>query len=239
MPDTLTAPPTPQTAAVATPYIRDISTPLRDDLPVWPGDIPVRMTCDKTHEAGHGVQLSHLHLSAHTGTHLDAPRHFIPGGGLVTGLDLNILIGPARVVHYTGTGPIPTEFFDSLNLPNPSPRLLLRCDHHSGALLDRGSEFFEQYAGVTPQAAEWLVRQGVRLIGTDYLSIGPYESGNTEVHVTLLGAGMIIVEGLDLRAVEPGEYTLVCLPVALPCDGAPCRAVLLPAGALPETFQPS
>lgn len=218
----------------APPFIRDISTPLRDGFPVWPGHPPFEMRVTESHEAGHGVQLTHLSIGCHTGTHLDAPRHFIPGGGLVAGLDLNVLIGPARVLRYPGVGPIPLDFFTSLDLPDPATRLLLRCDHNGGKLQDRGA-FFEDYAGITPEAAAYLVGRGLKLIGTDYLSIGPFRGGgNREVHVTLLGAEVVIVEGLDLRAVEPGDYTLVCLPVSLPTDGAPCRAVLLPAGMIPD-----
>ena len=211
--------------------IHDITTPLRDGFPVWPGHDPLSMTLPQSHETGHGVQLTHLAIGAHTGTHLDAPRHFIRGGGLVTGLDLNVLIGPARVVHYTSAGPIPASFFADLDLPNPTVRVLLRCDHNAGRLHDHET-FFEDYAAVSPEAARWLVDHGVKLIGIDYLSIGPFHEGNRDVHLTLLGAETIIVEGLDLRDVEPGEYTLLCLPIAIPADGAPCRAVLLPAGAL-------
>jgi arylformamidase len=216
--------------------IRDISTPLREGFPVWPGHEPLAMRLLQSHEAGNVAQLTHLSIGAHTGTHLDAPRHFIPGGGLVTGLDLRALIGPARVVHYTGDGPIPAAFFEEQNLPNPILRLLLRCDKNAGRLVDQ-DEFFRDYAAITPEAAEWLVARGLRLIGTDYLSIGSFHGGNREVHVTLLGARVIIVEGLDLRAIAPGDYTLVCLPVNLPCDGAPCRAVLLPPGALPDPLE--
>jgi arylformamidase len=215
--------------------IQDISTQLRPEgFPVWPGHDPLTMRLTHSHEAGDGVQLTHLSIGCHTGTHLDAPRHFIAGGGLVPELDLQVLIGPARVVHYTGDGPIPLSFFEGLDLPDPVTRLLLRCDCHAGTLHDR-STFFEDYAGITPEAAEWLVGRGLKLIGTDYLSIGPYRgNANHLVHVTLLGAKVIIVEGLDLRAVEPGDYTLVCLPINVPCDGAPCRAVLLPANTVPE-----
>jgi len=217
--------------------IRDISTPLREGFPVWPGHQPLCMTLPESHETGHGVQLTHLSIGAHTGTHLDAPRHFIPGGGLVTGLDLNVLVGPAQVVRFTSDAMIDVAFFEAQNLPATTTRLLLRCDRNGGMLHDNGDVFYEDYAAITPEAAEWLARRGVRLIGTDYLSIGPYAGGgNRDVHVTLLGAGLVIVEGLDLRAVEPGAHTLVCLPVALPCDGAPCRAILLPAGALPENL---
>ena len=144
------------------------------------------MTTPLSHEAGHGVQLTHLEIGAHTGTHLDAPRHFIAGGGLVTALDLNVLIGPARVVRYADEGPIPVAFFEGLNLPPATTRLLLRCDHNAGRLHE-SPDFFADYAAVTPEAAAWLVAHGVRLIGTDYLSIGPYHEGNTEVHLALLG----------------------------------------------------
>lgn len=220
--------------------ILDISTPLRPEgFPTWPGHDPLQMRLTASHEAGNGVQLTHLSIGCHTGTHLDAPRHFIAGGGLVTGLDLNVLLGPARVLHYQGEcGPIPLSFFQEQELPDPlPPRLLLRCDCHAGKLHNQET-FYEEYAGITPEAAEWLVARGLRLIGTDYLSIGPFRGGhNHTVHVTLLGAEVIIVEGLDLRAVEPGDYTLVCLPLNVPCDGAPCRALLLPPGALPENLR--
>lgn len=217
--------------------IKDISTPLRPEgFPVWPGHDPLAMRLTQSHEDGHGVQLTQLSIGCHTGTHLDAPRHFVAGGGLVTELDMKVLLGPARVVHYKGDGPIPLSFFEEQELPELVTRLLLRCDTHAGKLLDR-STFFEDYAGITPEAAQWLVARGVKLIGTDYLSIGPYRgNANREVHLTLLGAAVVIVEGLDLRDVEPGDYSLICLPLNVPCDGAPCRAVLLPAGMVPESL---
>ena len=213
--------------------IRDISVPLHEGFPVWPGHVPLTMTLAASHEMGHGVQITDLNIGAHTGTHLDAPRHFVPDAGLVTGLDLRVLMGPVRVVRYGGAEPIPVSFFaEQPDLPDPLPRLLLRCDQNAGAL--ERDRFFEDYAALTPEAAEWLVARGNRLIGTDYLSIGPFHSGNRETHLSLLGADVVIVEGLDLREVEPGDYTLICLPLRLPCDGSPCRAVLLPAGALPD-----
>lgn len=214
--------------------IRDISVPLRDGFPVWPGHAPVEMTITRSHEAGDGVQLTHLSLGAHTSTHLDAPRHFIAGGGLVTGLDLNVLLGPCTVVAVAGDGPLDVDFFAALDLPHPIRRLLLACERHAGKLEE--PNFYEDYVGITEAAAHWLVARGLKLIGTDYLSIGPYHGGNPETHRALLGPEVIIVEGLDLRGVAPGQHCLVCLPLAIPCDGAPCRAILLPAGALPETL---
>lgn len=206
--------------------IIDISTPYRAGFPVWPGHEPLQMNVIKSHEAGDGVQVTDLVIGCHTGTHLDAPRHFIPGGGLVTGLDLNTLVGPCHVVHYTGDGPIDADWFAAQALPEPCERLLLRCDKHAGAL--ERDDFLEDYVGITEDAAHYLVERGLKLIGTDYLSIGPFVSGNPETHRALLGPGVIIVEGLDLRNAPAGEYQLVCLPIGLPTDGAPCRAILLP-----------
>ncbi len=215
--------------------IRDITTPLRAGLPTWPGEPGPEFRLTASHAAGNGVDLTRLTMGAHTGTHLDAPRHFVAGASLVTGLDLNVLIGPARVVAYDGDGPIPTAFFEAQNLPDPLPRLLIRCARNAGAL--ERDTFFEDYVGIAPEAAQWLVARGNRLVGIDYLSIGAYRSGNVATHRTLLGANVIIVEGLDLRGVEPGAYTLICLPLALPADGSPCRAVLLPDGALPDPLE--
>lgn len=218
--------------------IRDISTPLRESLPVWPGDASPQFRLSSSHENGDGVDVTQIALSAHTGTHLDAPRHFVPGGGLVTGLDLRALIGPVHVVYHSGPGVMDTDYFEAQELPDPLPRLLLKCDANAGKLRDGQDDFFEDYAAVTPGAAAWLVRRGCRLVGTDYLSIGPYLGDNNRaVHLELLHAGVIIVEGLDLTGVEPGEHTLVCLPLTLPCDGSPCRAILLPRGALPEPLE--
>jgi arylformamidase len=214
---------------------RDITTPLRTGFPVWPGHAPVGLRIEKSHEAGDGVQITHLDFGAHTATHLDAPRHFVPGGGLVTDLDLRDLIGPCIVLHHSGEGPIGKDFFQEKLAGRPrARRVLLSCEANAGKLEEPG--FFEDYTAITDDAAQWLVAQGLRLIGTDYLSIGPFHHGNPEVHRTLLGNRVVIVEGLDLRAVAEGNHTLVCLPILLPSDGAPCRAVLLPEGALPEPY---
>ena len=216
--------------------IRDISYPLQEGMPVWPGHAPVQTDLSHSHENGDGVQMTHFSFGAHTGTHLDAPRHFIAGGGLVHEIPLNALIGPVFIVRYgEAEGPITRAFFEAQSVPNPCPRLLIACDRHDGKLAE--PDFFHDYAGITPEAALYLLERGLRLIGTDYLSIGPfYGNGNRQVHEILLGAGVVIVEGLDLRNVSAGTYTLVCLPVAAPTDGSPCRAVLLPADALPETI---
>ena len=105
-------------------------------------------------------------------------------------------------------------------------RLLLKIDDHAGRLYD--PEFYEDYTAIDHTAASYLVNRGLKLIGTDYLSIGPFHNGNVETHQELLGNAVIIVEGLDLSHVDAGDYQLVCLPIRIPCDGAPCRAILMP-----------
>lgn len=212
--------------------IQDISFPLREGLPTWPGDPGPQFRLRASHENGNGVDVTEIAMVAHTGTHLDAPRHFVAGAKRVHELDLRVLMGPVHVVHFESDGPIPASFFADQDLPDPLPRLLLHCTRNEGAL--ERDTFFEDYVAITPEAAEWLVGRGLRLIGTDYLSIGGFREGNRETHLVLLGAEVIIVEGLDLRGVAPGEHTLICLPLVLPADGSPCRAVLLPAHALPD-----
>jgi arylformamidase len=206
--------------------IYDISLTITPALPVWTGDPPVRLTQPSHLERGDICTITRLDISAHTGTHLDAPAHFIRGGATVESLDLNALIGPALVVDARGRGHLTAEALEALAVPPYVQRLLLRTDN--SALWQRGeTTFAEDFIAIAPSGAAWLVDHGVRLVGIDYLSVGPFDNG-IPTHEILLGAGVIAVEGLDLSAVEPGEYQLVCLPIKIGgADGAPCRAVLI------------
>jgi len=211
-------------------WIKDISVTLTPDLPVWPGDPQPEVTLDKIEEDGATIHITSLRLGAHTGTHLDAPLHFIPGGKRVPELDLNKFMGEVLVVDVGSVEVIDRDLLEQLIPDLRSPRVLFKSDRNRGALMRR--EFFEEYTAISPDAASWLVERGVQLVGVDYLSIGRFSGGNKETHETLLSAEVVIVEGLDLSSVEPGVYTLVCLPIKLPYDGAPCRAVLLEKGQL-------
>lgn len=206
--------------------IYDISLTITPTLPVWPGDPTVRLTQPSHLERGDICTITRLDIGAHTGTHLDAPAHFIRGGASVETLDLNTLIGPALVVDARGWGHLTADGLEALSIPTGVERLLLRTDN--SALWQRGeTRFAEDFVAIDPSGASWLVARGVRLVGIDYLSVGPYDNG-VPTHEILLGAGVIAVEGLDLSAVEPGAYQLVCLPIKLGgADGAPCRAVLI------------
>jgi arylformamidase len=206
--------------------IHDISLTITPTLPVWTGDPPVRLSQPSHLERGDICTITRLDISAHTGTHLDAPAHFIRGGSTVETLDLETLIGPALVVDASGYGHLTAAAFDALAIPAGVQRLLLRTDN--SLRWQRGeTAFAEDFIAIDPSGAAWLVERGVRLVGIDYLSVGPFDNG-VPTHEILLGAGVIAVEGLDLSAIDPGEYQLICLPVKIGgADGAPCRAVLI------------
>lgn len=208
------------------PFPIDISVTTSNETPVWPGHENVRIRQIATHENGDVAEITHIDMGAHTATHLDAPRHFVPGGGLVDGLDLDTLVGTCFVHHVTRTGILTKEYFAAQALPDDCTRLLLKIDDHAGRLYQ--PTFYEDYTAIDHTAAKYLIDRGLKLIGTDYLSIGPFHNGNVETHQELLGNGIIIVEGLDLSKVDEGNYQLICLPIKIACDGAPCRAILMP-----------
>lgn len=206
--------------------IHDISLPLSDSLVVWPGDPPVRITQPAHLDRGDPYTVSRLDMGAHTGTHVDAPAHFIQGGSGVDRLDLDLLVGPAQVVHVAEASALTPDLLGSLAIPPGTERLLFRTRNSEDWAGGR-QEFREDYVGITGGGARWLVRRGVKLVGIDYLSVSTYDD-LMPPHQTLLGAGVIVVEGLDLRSIAPGAYQLVCLPLKLvDGDGAPARAILI------------
>jgi arylformamidase len=206
--------------------IFDITVPFRTDLPVWPGDPRPSLSLLKSMEGGYRCNVTRIDSGVHFGTHLDAPRHFIDGGKGVDELDLDVLVGPCVVGAVPDVAEITPEHLDALDLPPGTTRLLLQT--RNSALWDKPDhEFFEDFAALTPDAAQWVVDHGIRLIGIDYLSIQRFTDAVSTTHVVLLGAEVIIVEGLDLRQITPGAYNLTCLPMKIAgSDGAPVRAIL-------------
>ncbi len=176
---------------------------------------------------GGGANLSVLTGGSHMGTHIDAPLHFVPGGLPVDMLDVGALVGPAEVVRIYGRSPITAAELERANVPTGTERVLFQTDNTRFRRLHDGV-FHKDYTGLMPSAAEWLVQHGVRLVGMDYLSVGPYGLANAETHKILLGAGVVVVESLDLDKIEPGEYTLMALPPKFSgLEASPCRCLLI------------
>jgi arylformamidase len=193
---------------------------------VFDGDPEVRIERVTEIARGDLANVSRMELGSHTGTHVDAPLHFIDGAAGADLLPLDALVGPAVVADARGApGDIDAAALAAMELP-ATERLLLRT--RNGDLWARDA-FTPDYVGVAEDAARELVAMGVRLVGIDYLSIAP--SGDpAPAHRALLEAGVVVVEGLDLREVAPGRYDLICLPLRLEgADGAPARALLRPA----------
>jgi arylformamidase len=205
----------------------DISLTLHPDLPVWPGDTPVMLERVRSISEGNASNDSRLRCSVHTGTHVDAPCHFLEKGASVDQLPLDVMVGPAAVVAIEDTTVItPSELMDR-KLPGDTRRLLIKTPN-SELWSDPRHRFHREFVALNPAAAQWVVDQGIRLIGVDYLSVQRYSDTNAATHRILLEAGVIIVEGLDLRGVRPGPYELMCLPLKLAgSDGAPARAILI------------
>lgn len=203
----------------------DISVPLRPGIPVWPGSMGIRTTRTMQLEAGDRANVTHLDCDVHVGTHVDAPIHFLSDGPSVETMPLHVLIGRAVVAYFPQVDEITANALEGLALEIGTERLLLRT-RNSKLWTGEDSRFDPSYVALTVDAARWIVDRGIRLVGIDYLSIQRYQDG-PKTHQILLGANVIILEGLNLAEVAPGTYELVCLPLKIVgADGAPARAVL-------------
>jgi arylformamidase len=201
----------------------DVTVPIHPGMVVYEGDPPVEVTAALSLERGDPANVSRLALGSHTGTHVDAPCHFVPGGAGVDRLPLGVLLGPARVVACP-PGPIGTATVGGQT--SRGERLVLKTGN--SALWGR-ERFAADYQALTLDAARALVRAGVGLVAIDYLSIEAFGAPGHPVHRCLLEAGIVVLEGLDLSGVEPGGYELCCLPLRIrDGDGAPARALLRP-----------
>ena len=200
--------------------VRDISVPIRPDMHIYRGNPGVRLDRHESIADGAHANVSRLELGVHSGTHVDGALHFLDGAAGTEALPLDALVGPAEVVDASGVeGDLDEAALASLELP-VAERLLLET--RNSALWEL-PEFTHDFVRLTGSGARYLIERGVRLVGIDYLSIG-----DADAHRELLNAGVVAVEGLDLRGIEPGSYRLVCLPLRLEgSDGAPARAVLL------------
>ncbi len=207
--------------------IYDITLTISAEMPLWPGDPPVVLELVSSMASGEHANVSRLACSAHTGTHVDAPHHFLNDGRTIESLPLDVLIGPALVVQIPAEVEVVTaEALERSRIPAGTERLLLKT-RNSEIWARSEREFRPDFVGVSADGAAWLARRGIRLIGVDYLSVAPYKQ-SVPTHRALLEPGIVILEGVDLSAVPPGAYELYCLPLKLAgSDGAPARAILI------------
>ena len=206
--------------------IYDVSVPITNAMPVWPGDPPVELV-PKSHESRdktHIVKLTAIAMGSHTGTHIDAPFHMINGGKRLHEFPLEIFVGKATVFEVPGVRSIrraDLERFDWTSVE----RVLFKTDNSPHW---QDGKFYEEFVYLDAGGAEFLVQRGVRLVGIDYLSIDKFRSDAHPAHFILLTKNILILEGLNLRAVPGGQYTMYALPLKLEdADGAPARVILV------------
>ncbi len=201
----------------------DITRSLSESTLVWPGDLSFRRQVIAFEQGDGGPVTSEIHCSAHTGTHVDAPRHLLPSGRDVSELPLSALCGPATVVDLAESRDVTAEDLAAAAIPQ-GDRVLLRTPSrhawHTGV-------FHADYSALTVDAAHWLLAHNVPLLGVDAPSVDPFDADPLEVHRILLSGGIVILEGVDLDRVPAGRYELIALPLKIVGgDGSPARAVL-------------
>ena len=199
--------------------------PLVPGMPNWPGDPPLAIEKLFDLQAGDAFNLSALRMGLHTGTHMDAPNHFIPGGTGLEAMPLDTAVGPAQVIELDGDGPIDSSVLQRQGIGR-GQRILFKT--RNSERCSEAKDFCEEFVHLAPDGARWLAKRGVRLVGIDYFSVSGMDDA-AETHTALLSSGVWILEGLNLRGVPAGPCYLLCLPLRIPgWDGAPARALLCP-----------
>ena len=205
------------------PKLLDVSVPLAAGIPAYPGNPEFELHPIKRIADGDSSNVSRLVMGTHTGTHVDAPRHFFDDGAGVDGLRLDLLLGRARVVEITKRGGIGAAELAEAGL-REDIRVLLKT---SNSALWNGMGFHPDYTHLTEAGARYLVDQGVKVVGIDYLSVEQFKKAGAPAHRAMLSQGVIIIEGLNLAEADPGMYEMYCLPLRIAgADGAPARVIL-------------
>jgi arylformamidase len=206
----------------------DVSVTLHSGMVHWPDNPPVQIEREMSIDRGDAANVSKIAMGSHTGTHMDAPIHFVPGGEGIDMLPLDATMGEARVIASTDAVSIKRAELEPHDIQR-GERILFKTRNSNRVW--NTDEFDEDFVYISADAAEYLAERGVRTVGVDYLSVGGYKQDGIETHYALLGAGIWIIEGLNLASVEPGNYELVCLPLKIAGgDGAPARAIVRPIG---------
>ena len=206
----------------------DVSVPLHSGMVHWPGDPEVSISRISSIENGDECNVSTISMSAHTGTHMDAPLHFVADGAGLDRLPLEAVIGAARVIAIRDPRSVTAAELARYGIRR-GERILFKT--HGAAARWKTGTFDAEYVYVSLNAARFLAARGVRVVGVDYLSVGGFREDSAETHRTLLTAGIWIIEGLDLSRVKPGRYDMVSLPLRIAGgDGAPARVALRSRG---------
>jgi arylformamidase len=208
--------------------IYDVSVPISAQMPTYPGDPGVNIKQWLSLDKGDPANVTLIDFGAHTGTHVDAPAHFIRGGSKLEAMNLETLMGEVQVIEMPNDVVEITEGHIDHNLTGRATRVLFKT-RNSAFWSEESGAFRTDYTYISPGAAQRLVASGVRLVGIDYLSVEQFQSESFATHQELLSNGVIIIEGLDLRQIVAGSYELICLPLKLAGgsgDGAPARVVL-------------
>jgi len=201
----------------------DVSVPIDANLPSYPGNTPFTLEAIKRIARGDSSNVSSLHMSVHAGTHVDAPRHFFDNAIGIDALPLDMLLGRTRVIDVRTRKGIGPDELSAVDL-SEDVRVLIKTVN---SRLWGTPEFHQDYVGVTEAGARYIVEHGIKLVGVDYLSVEEFKKPGAPAHHALLGGGTIVIEGLNLRDVEPGVYEMFCLPLRIVgADGAPARVVL-------------
>lgn len=204
----------------------DVTVPIRPNMAVFKGDPPVVFEPVSSIKRGDPFNLTNISMGSHAGTHVDAPSHYFQAGRTVDEIPLDVLIGPVRILEFRGNKSVTRDMLLKSDLSDQQ-RILIKTDH--SYLLDRYSKFRGNYVYMEVDACGYMVQKGMKLVGIDSFSVESMESQDNMCHKVLLGAGIIIVELLNLRDVEPGDYEMVCLPLNIhKGDGAPARVLLKP-----------
>jgi arylformamidase len=208
----------------------DVTVPLKEGMAIWPGDVTIKIERRRSMERGDAANNSAISLGVHTGTHMDAPKHFIKDGKSIDKLPLETSVGPARIIEIKDKISIKPEELKQHNIKK-GERILFKTVNSPRCW--QTDAFVNDFVFVTRDAAQFLVDAGVILVGVDYLSVGspmdPEKTMRPDTHQILLGAGLYLIEGLNLTAVKAGDYNLICLPLKLmDAEGSPVRAILQP-----------
>ena len=208
----------------------DVTYPIFEGMTGWPGQPPTSYDVLSCIHCGDTARVTVITMSAHSGTHMDAPSHFLAQGVDISRAPIDFGMGPVRIAAIDCEGPVTPKHLDDYvarTRPlNPGDRLLLRTPNSDRAFWLQ-DPFDKDYRGIGPEAAHWIAERKLKMVGVDYLSVGPFYEGNPQTHRALMTAGVWIVEGIDLRKIAEGDYEMICLPLKLAgCDGSPVRILI-------------